>query len=200
MAPARGERTRTRLTQAASELIAEKGVAGLRIQEITTRADVALGSFYNHFATKQELVQAVVASTIEARTSAIVEAMAGLEDPAATVAFACRQVVGLAFGEPDLARLFVNLDQADSLFETIVHRSALAALETGRDSGRFTVPDPDAALIMIVGGAIAVMRAVLDGRCGASVEALFADFVLRALGIDPQEAGRLARVPLTELS
>jgi AcrR family transcriptional regulator len=189
----RRERTRQALTEAASALIAEKGVAGLRIQEITTRANVALGSFYNHFATKEALVEAVVASTIEVRATAIVEEMSPLDDPAEIVAFACQRVVRLAFDEPELAWLFVNLDRADQLFETIVHRSALAALEAGSTSGRFDISDPGAALIMIVGGALAIMRAVLDGRCHAGVDDLFAESVLRSLGLDRAAAVTAAR-------
>ncbi len=195
----RRERTRRRLTEAASALIAEKGVAGLRIQEITERADVALGSFYNHFATKEELVEAVVAATIEVRAAAIVEQMTALGDPAQVVAYACRRVVQIAVEEPDVAWLFVNLDRADALFETIVHRSALAALHDGIETGRFAVEDADVALITMVGGALTVMRAILDGRCSPNVDALFAESVLRSVGLERDEAARVARLPLGPL-
>src|ERR1700736_1862271 len=91
-APTRGTRrraqTRQQLTEAASVLIAAKGVAGLRISEITEQADVALGSFYNHFESKEELVKAVVAETIGSRTQEIVAEMAALDDPADVVSFA----------------------------------------------------------------------------------------------------------------
>jgi len=193
----RRERTRRALTDAATTLIAEKGVAGLRIQEITQRADVALGSFYNHFATKEELVEAVVASTIEVRAAAIVEQMAALSDPAEIVSFACRRVVRLAVEEPGLAWLFVNLDRADALFETIVHRSALTALEAGIASKRFEVADADFALITIIGAALAVMRAILDGRCEPDVDSLFAESVLRAVGLSGSEARAVATTTLT---
>jgi AcrR family transcriptional regulator len=171
-------------------------VAGLRIQEITERADVALGTFYNHFATKQELVEAVIASTIQVQTEAIVAEMASLSDPAEVVSFACRRVVQIAVAEPDLAWLFVNLDRADALFETIVHRSALAALEAGIASGRFDLVDADFTLVTLVGGALAVMRAILDGRCGPDVDSLFAESVLRSVGLPGAEAARIARAPL----
>src|SRR3984957_3293545 len=88
----RAARTRQKLTDAATVLIAEKGVSGLRIQEITDRADVALGSFYNHFKTKEELVEAVVADTIGIRAARIVALMGTIDDPAEAVSFACRRV------------------------------------------------------------------------------------------------------------
>ena len=103
----RRERTRGRLTDATRELIAEKGVAALRIQEITERADVALGSFYNHFDSKEEVVEAVVADSLQN----IAETLAAdpVEDPAELVAAAIRRFVGLAYSDPDFARLVVHL-------------------------------------------------------------------------------------------
>jgi AcrR family transcriptional regulator len=196
----RRERTRRRLTDAATLLIAEKGVSGLRISEITERADVALGSFYNHFKTKDELVEAVVADTIEARAQAIVARMATIEDPAEVVSFACRRVVRIAFDDPELAWLFVNLDRADALFETIVHRYALDALEAGLSAGRFDLTDTHLALTVMVGGAIAVMRAILDGRCGPDVDAEFAEATLRSLGLDRADAREVAGRTLPALT
>jgi AcrR family transcriptional regulator len=196
----RRERTRRRLTEAATLLISEKGVAGLRISEITDRADVALGSFYNHFKTKEELVEAVVADTIEVRAQAIVARMSSIEDPAEVVSFACRRVVRIAFEDPEMAWLFVNLDRADALFETIVHRYALETLEAGLAAGRFELVDTHVALTTMVGGAIAVMRAILDGRCGPDVDSVFAEGVLRLLGLDRAEAAVVARRALPEIA
>jgi AcrR family transcriptional regulator len=189
--------TRKQLTEAASTLIAEKGVAGLRISEITQRADVALGSFYNHFESKDDLVKAVVADTIGARTQAIVAEMAALEDPADVVAFACRRVVRIAYEDPELAWLFVNLDRADALFETMVLPPALGTLDRGVQAGRFHVTDTHIALTGIVGSALAVMRAILDGRYGPGADILFAEGALRSVGLDLAEAGDIARRPLT---
>jgi len=196
----RAARTRQRLTDAATLLIAEKGVSGLRISEITERADVALGSFYNHFKTKDELVEAVVADTIEVRAQAIVARMDELPDPAEKVSFACRRVVRIALEDSELAWLFVNLDRADALFETIVHRYALGALEEGLASGRFMIADADIALTAMVGGAIAVMRAILDGRFGPDADEVFAEATLRSIGIPHDEAVSIAHRALPPLA
>jgi AcrR family transcriptional regulator len=192
----RRERTRRRLTEAASALISEKGVAGLRIQEITERADVALGSFYNHFRTKEELVEAVVTDTIGVRARGIVARMNALGDPAEEVSYACRRVVRIAYEDPELAWLFVNLDRADVLFESIVLPAALGTLDDGLAAGRFQVDDTHIMLTLMVGGALAVMRAILEGRYDADADAVFAEATLRSLGIDRDEAHRIASAPL----
>jgi AcrR family transcriptional regulator len=192
----RRARTRQKLTDAATMLIAEKGVAGLRIQEITERADVALGSFYNHFESKDELVEAVVADTIAGRAEAIVADMQALAEPAEVVSFACRRVIRIAYEDPELAWLFVHLDRADALFENMVLTPALASFQRGVDSGRFDVGDVHLALTGTVGGALAVMRAVLDGRYAGGADEQFAEGVLRSLGLDRADAHAIATRPL----
>jgi AcrR family transcriptional regulator len=194
----RRARTRQKLTDAAAVLISEKGVAGLRIQEITERADVALGSFYNHFESKEELVEAVVADTIDVRAQAIVAQMASIEDPAEVVSFACRRVIRIAYDEPDLAWLFVHLDRADVLFEAMVLPYWMETLERGIALKRFDIGDTHIVLTGVTGGALAVMRAVLDRRHGGDADAVFAEGVLRSLGLAHADAHEIVSRPLPE--
>lgn len=52
----RASRTRSRLLQAALSLFAEKGYDATGIADITERADLGKGTFYRHFATKDEIM------------------------------------------------------------------------------------------------------------------------------------------------
>ena len=73
----RREDTRRRLMKATYEIIAERGFEGLVIQDITERADVGYGSFYNHFASKEAIVSAAIdAARLHAKT--IFERLDGL--------------------------------------------------------------------------------------------------------------------------
>jgi AcrR family transcriptional regulator len=60
----RREATRAKLVEAAKALFARQGVDNTRIQEITDEADVGFGSFYNHFQSKEALIEVVLADTI----------------------------------------------------------------------------------------------------------------------------------------
>ncbi|MBP1625680.1 MAG: TetR family transcriptional regulator [Holophagaceae bacterium] len=51
----RRDQTRVRILEAASQLLQEQGVEGLRIQDVAQRADVGFGTVYNHFRSKEEL-------------------------------------------------------------------------------------------------------------------------------------------------
>lgn len=89
----RREQTRARLIDAAISLFASQGVERTRINEITEEADVGFGSFYNHFESKEAIVDAVVRETAAAHAEAVVGITAGVDDPAEVIAVAHRYFV-----------------------------------------------------------------------------------------------------------
>jgi AcrR family transcriptional regulator len=186
------ELVRERLVVAAAELIAERGVEGLRLREITDRADIGFGSFYNHFTSKEELVEAVVERSVREATEAIIADAAELADPAAIAALAHRRFVRLAYDDPQLARLLVNVEHADAVLETAALPFLGPVLERGVQEGRFRGVEIELTVSFIVGATIAVMRAILDGRLGAGAELASARTLLRAVGVDDAEAAALA--------
>ena len=196
----RRARTRQALIEAARDLIAENGVGGLRVGEITERADVALGSFYNHFDSKDEVVEAIVAETIGSIATALTPLIESLEDPAEAVSVSNRLFVRLAYDDPPLARLLVNLDRAEARFETMVLPQAQAALERGIAAGRFQMADAAVVLAVAAGGALAVIRGILEGRLGADAEVTSSEGLLRLVGVDGEEAREIVGRPLPEIA
>jgi AcrR family transcriptional regulator len=176
-------------------LITEKGVSGLRINEITERADVALGSFYNHFESKEDIVDAVVTDSL--RELAETLATGSVEDPAELVSVAIRRFVGLAYDDPAFARLVVHLNHADALFAAAVHPAARRAVDLGVDSGRFEITDVEVAVTSILGGSLALMRSIVDGRLGKGAEVAFAEISLRSLGVPMADAAGIVRREMT---
>jgi AcrR family transcriptional regulator len=57
----KGERTRQVILDAAYSLIIEQGYAATSMRQIAERAELALGSIYNHFASKDEVFRAIIA-------------------------------------------------------------------------------------------------------------------------------------------
>ena len=56
----RRNRQRQRLVDAARQIIARKGLSGLTVQDVTEEADMAVGSFYTYFPSKEALLEAVI--------------------------------------------------------------------------------------------------------------------------------------------
>ncbi|WP_163749813.1 TetR/AcrR family transcriptional regulator [Mycolicibacterium helvum] len=182
------QRTRRLLLDAGRTLIATKGVPGLRIQEVTEQADIALGSFYNYFSSKETFLEAVITESLSDLTSTTISNIDEDTDPAIVVASATLQVIKLAYDEPDFARLIVNIGHSEALFGAAVHPHARIAVERGIASRRFVVPDIGVLLTSVIGGTFALIREILDGQHGPHAERAFAQYVLTALGLPPVEA------------
>jgi AcrR family transcriptional regulator len=189
----RQERVLARLKQAASQVIAEKGVEGLRLRDVTEIADVGFGSFYSHFASKEQLVEAVVTDLVVNLADATIARTARLADPAEAASAAHRWFVRQAFEAPEFAWLVVHLDRADALFERAILPYAEELLRRGIEAGRFRVMDVRVTLTYVVGATFAVMRAVLEGRLGDDADVTSAEALLGALGLCEREAAEVAR-------
>jgi len=56
----KGERTRHAIEEAAYELFLEQGYSATSMRRIAERAGIALGGIYNHFASKDEIFEAII--------------------------------------------------------------------------------------------------------------------------------------------
>jgi AcrR family transcriptional regulator len=192
----RREQTRRKLLDAAKVLFARKGFDATRIQEITDEADVGFGSFYNHFESKEALIEAVLSETVAAEAAAIDRLTATLTDPAEIIAAAHRFFVRRAQADPDWGRLLVRLDLSHNILRTTLRPYARRDLRAGAASGRLQVADERVALIASGGALLAVMRAVLDDHAPPNADVLHAEGVLRQLGLTPRDAAEVARRPM----
>ncbi|HYL07903.1 MAG TPA: TetR/AcrR family transcriptional regulator [Candidatus Udaeobacter sp.] len=196
----RRSQTRSRLVRAAAALFARQGVDNTRINEITDEADVGFGSFYNHFKSKEEIVEAVLTETLAAQGAAVADLTAGLEDPAEVVAVAHRHFVELARTDPDWAWLLIRLDLSQKLALGALGPFAEQDIAAGVKAGRFHVANRRIAMLDAGGGLLSVMREVLDGRAPKDAGRLHAEGVLRLLGLEPEDAAEVARRPMPATS
>src|SRR6195952_4086714 len=77
----RKQRTRSALVKAAQRLIAE-GKLNVPVLEITQAADVGMGSFYNHFRSKEELFEAALTEALDLHGALLASLVPALDDPA----------------------------------------------------------------------------------------------------------------------
>lgn len=183
---------------AAQALIAERGVAGLRVAEITEAADVGRGSLYNYFDSKEDLVAAIVTEAVEALAARVIMELPDTDDAAVRASVADRRFIRLASSDAEFARLLVNLHRGDDLFAAATLPYARIALEAGIETGRFNVSDLDVVLITLAGGAFALIRAILAGQAPADADQAHAESILRLLGVAPEEARVISSLPLED--
>jgi AcrR family transcriptional regulator len=192
----RRERTRDALVAAAWRVMARKGVDATAIAEITEEADVAFGSFYNHFASKEAIVEAVAALAVERHGAALDRLTAAIEDPAEVMAVSVRRTVQMVERDPIWGWFVVRLGLANSTLRAGLGRRAARDLELGIEAGRFAVADVPSALLAFGGAVLAMMQGRLDGLTGDGAAERTAGYVLRMLGVPAAEADAIAQRPL----
>src|SRR5579872_6474581 len=154
----RKARTRQSLIDAAVRLIAEGRGDRASIQEITEAADIGFGSFYNHFASKEELFQNASEEVLERWGSMIDEACAGIDDPAQVFAVALRLSGRLAWTHPEIAGFITGAGLGLLEVPRGLAPRALRDIRAGQAAGRFTALDAEIALSAVAGGLIGLLR------------------------------------------
>ncbi len=185
--------TRERLLVAARELFAGRGLDRTTVAEIAEHADIAIGSFYNYFATKDELLDALLEAELTRELELLQRRQAQVEDVAEKISIAHRHLVLVAKSDPDWAWLLVRLEVADRVAWSVLGEPARDDLRTGIAAGRFHVANAELALNAAGGALVAVIHAELVGRGSAEADSEHAEGVLRSFGLAPAEAARIAR-------
>lgn len=194
----RKARTRSDLLAAGRKLFASKGVEPTSIAEIAEEADIAIGSFYNYFRTKDELLEELLKREMSEQVQLISKLQAQASDPAEIVSIAHRHLVRATDTHPDLAWLAVRLEVTHEIARSVLGNVALEQLRAGIDSGRFDVPNPELALTACGGSLFAVMHMRLLGRGRPNDDVEHAELVLRSFGVDSREAATIARRPMPD--
>lgn len=193
----RKARTRAALLEAARHIIAA-GRIDAPILEITQAADVGLGSFYNHFDGKDELFRAAVEEALSAYGQALEDIGESLTDPAARFALGIRLTGRLHRRNPELSK--VLLHHGLSLRGPLKGLAPLVRreIEDGVAAGRFSVRDPELALVIATGAAESLAQLLHDQpeRDDAEAADQITEDLLRMMGVPPGEAHELSRGPL----
>src|ERR1700740_1753856 len=100
-------RTRAALIRAAQSFMAA-GKVNVPVLEITQAADVGMGSFYNHFDSKEQLFQAAVNEVLDIHGALLDRLAESLQDPAEIFASSFRLTGRLFRRRPDLSRVLLN--------------------------------------------------------------------------------------------
>ena len=196
----RKARTRAQLLAAARRLFAAQGAEATTIAEIAEEADIGVGSFYNHFRTKDEVLAALVEESLGEQLRLLQQRQEQVEDPAERVSIAHRHLVGAARADPDWGWLLVRMEVSHRVIESVLRAAAARDLEDGAAAGRFVIADPDVALHACGGALVGVIHSMLRGDLPGDPGVAHAEGVLRSFGVPIEEAAKIASRPLPPLS
>lgn len=193
-------RTRAALIRAAQTFVAA-GKLNVPVLEITQAADVGMGSFYNHFDSKEELFQAAVNEVLD-ELGAILDKLTGEgEDPAETFARSFRLVGQLFRQRPEMSKVLLNTGLTLISADRGLAPRALRDIDAATRAGRFSVDDPTLALA-VAGGALMGLGQLLHDqpeRDDVETAGRVTRDVLIMFGLPADEAAEICRRPLPDL-
>lgn len=195
----RKQRTRSALIKAAQGVIAA-GRLNVPILEITQAADVGMGSFYNHFATKEELFEAAVMDVLDRHGEVLDELTAPLQDPAEIFASSFRLTGRFFRRRPQESTILLANWQAALASERGLAPRALRDITAAIAAGRFTIDDPQRALATAGGLLMGLGMLLADpGRDAGQTTDAVAEDLLRLFGMSAREAHKICTRPLPDI-
>jgi AcrR family transcriptional regulator len=196
----RKQRTRAALIKAAQDFIAA-GRLNVPVQDISQAADVGVGSFYNHFDSKEQLFQVAVNEVLDAHGAVLDTLTASVEDPAETFALSYRLSGRLLRQRPDMSREVLNHGLALITSERGLAPRATRDIAAATAAGKFQVKDPQLAVAVVGGALLGLVQLRHDEpeRDEADATDAVTEDILRLLGVPRQQARKLCLRPLPDL-
>jgi AcrR family transcriptional regulator len=196
----RKQRTRAALLAAAQSFIAA-GKLNAPVLEITQAADVGMGSFYNHFDSKEELFAAAVNEVLDLHGARLDKLTESMDDPAEQFACSFRLTGRLFRRRPQESAVLLSDGLSLLSADRGLAPRALRDISAASEAGRFHVTDPELGLA-IAGGSLLGLGQLLMAqpeRDDAETSDRFTEELLRLFGMSAKDARKLCRLPLPDI-
>jgi AcrR family transcriptional regulator len=187
------ERTRRQIIASAMSVFSARGIAQSSLKEIAVHAGVTVGTVYNHFSDRTEVVAAVSVWIIRELEQRALESRRVLPLGAERVANGCHRYLAIARKDPQRATLILELAvSAPDLLKTI-GVIVLGDIRLGVRQKAFRIFGETAAVDLVTGCVMLGMRYIALGRMPATYERSIVATVLQGLGLSTKRALELAR-------
>lgn len=199
--------TRSRIVEAAHDLVAQHGYAGCSVASVASAAGVATGSVYRHFPDKGALFAEVFRTSTQREVDAVTAAAAAAGPVADRVSVAVQTFVHRALAAPRLAYALMA-EPVDPQVETVrlVYRQAwtdlfAAVVHDGVALGELPAQEPAFSAAAVVGAmAEALLVPLRNGATAPDVLPELTALVIRALGAAQEPRVRPEGAPSTAVT
>ncbi|TPE63711.1 TetR/AcrR family transcriptional regulator [Sandaracinobacter neustonicus] len=194
-ASAKKLQTRDAIRRAARKLFAAHPVESVAIDAIVAEAGVSKGSFYNHFTSRDDVVEAVVGEIRDLLNAAATTGNADETDPARRVARGFCIFLRSAVDDPEGAAALMRIHGGYLSLDGHYNRPLVDDISAGISSGRFSIPTLESGVMLVIAVTqVAVIRIVQEPGLALAVTKAqqMLLLLLRGLGVETNEAGRIA--------
>jgi AcrR family transcriptional regulator len=196
---AKRQATRQLLLDAARDLVIERGHDKLSVEEITSRARVSKGTFYNYFDTKKDLFVAVAQGLKEQLATDLLKTTNPIKDPAMKVAITLKFYHYQSLDNQDW-REFTNFTGLKESYLEQSIEGRIEDLQRGVKAGRFKGDNVDFTESLIRGMSRHVLSAIDQGQVARDASDYTIRSILQMLGLPEIVAKALTQTRLPPIS
>ncbi len=196
----RAARTRAALIFAGFELLAEKPIDAIPIDEVVAKAGVAKGSFFNHFADKQAFAEAIATEVRLELEEQITRANAQISDPIACIAGGMRVGAEFAMSNPKRTAVLLRSHGSSTSRTHPLNRGVLGDFEAACALGLLRPEAGNSGVLYWLGLCQVLMTNLVERRPGPTeANRRIADMLmlgLSGLGVPEDRAAQQASIVL----
>lgn len=184
------------------QLFAEKGDTRVTVSELAQAAGIARGTIYNNLESTETLFESVATQLTAEMHRRVTASSIDIADPVLRMACGLRFFVRRAHEEPHWGRFLTRFAFSNASLKAMWSGPPTSDVMAAMAQGRYAIRPEQvvSAIALLAGSGLAAMLLVQDGhRTWRDAGSDAAELVLRALGIPPDEARRLATVELPPL-
>jgi AcrR family transcriptional regulator len=195
------QKTRTALVKAALSVMARKGTEAATISDITEAADVGFGSFYNHFASKDEVLSVVTEKLLDSIGKCIDDTIKDTSDPLETLATALRLFIAILISKPEWAQFIIRISATPTYKQFGIFKRLFRDIEKVSETSNSKIVDPGTVNYAIGGAMLFMVVALLEGELPSdNAPNRIAAAVLRILGQKENAIEKLIARPLPKIT
>lgn len=196
---ARREKTRQKLLSTAVAVFAERGVDAPSIDEFIAAAGVARGTFYNHFKTTRELLDAVTAEISDEVIATIERVVVGIDSPVQRVACGCAMYMQVAIDHPAWGAFITRTGMRGTASGRLIDIYLPRDLELAREQGQASFTTVRGARDVLLGSLRQGIESVLSGAAPREHLRETLGMALRGIGVPKAQVSRLMAAPVGEI-
>lgn len=199
IAGGRRETARRKLINAGYEVMGRNGLDGSTIVKIIEVAGVGVGSFYNHFSSKEELAKAIFAERGEELGASLEQVALNSSNFAAATCYAFRRLIEMVESDKLWAAFIVQLEPVLPMLDGLLRAHARIAIGAGVERGTLFVENIEAGITSFHAVMIAIAKSMLEGMLTSAQAHSASLFGLRMFGVPEAEAVRLSNLSMDAL-
>jgi AcrR family transcriptional regulator len=195
------QKTRNALVKAALSVMARKGTEAATISDITEAADVGFGSFYNHFASKDEILSVVTEQLLDSIGKYIDDTIKDASDPLETLATALRLFIAILISKPEWAQFIIRISATPNYKQFGIFKRLFRDIEKVSEISNSKIVDPGTVNYAIGGAMLFMVVALLEGDLPSdNAPNRIAAAALRILGQKESAIEKLIARPLPKIT